>query len=101
MIDVYEMIQVKENQIARVQKEIQALHLVAQILLDQDDAHALSPNGDSGAATFAVETGVFVADLPLGESSRRALLECQSRYQCPVLGIVLDSPRNACPLLKI
>ena len=55
MIDVYEMLRIKENDIIRVQKEIQALRFVAPLLSESDENQALQPNADSGSATLALE----------------------------------------------
>ena len=49
MSNVYELLRMKEYEIARVQKEIRALHLVAQILSEPDDVQALPPDGDFAA----------------------------------------------------
>jgi hypothetical protein len=43
MMDVYEMLRQKENDIERVRKEIWALRFVAPMLSDSDDAQVLEP----------------------------------------------------------
>lgn len=44
MTDVYEILRSKENDIVRVRKEIQALKVVAPILLDSDDLQVYESN---------------------------------------------------------
>jgi hypothetical protein len=56
MVDVYEMLRQKEDDIVRVRKEIQALRFVAPMLFEADDPQVLQPDGDSGNVTFSIES---------------------------------------------
>lgn len=58
MIDVYEMLRIKEDEILRVRKEIQALRFIAPMLADPDDPQVLQPESDSATATFAIESNI-------------------------------------------
>lgn len=51
MVDVFEMLRQKENDIVRVRKEIQALRVVAPMLSDSDEAQVLEPDTDRGTTT--------------------------------------------------
>lgn len=55
MIDVYEMLRIKENDIIRVQKEIQALRFVAPLLSESDETQVLQPGRDLGPADLVHE----------------------------------------------
>lgn len=55
-MDVYELLRIKENDIVRVQKEIQALRFVAPLLSESDEPQVLQPNADLGSAALALET---------------------------------------------
>jgi hypothetical protein len=56
MVDVYEMLRQKENDLVRVRKEIQALRFVAPMLSDSDDSQVLQPDTDPGAAAVAFDS---------------------------------------------
>jgi hypothetical protein len=47
MVDVYEMLRQKENDVVRVRKEIQALRFVAPLLSDSDEGQVLQPDMDA------------------------------------------------------
>jgi len=66
MIDVHELLRMKENEIDRVRKEIDALHLVAPLLSDSADAPELEPYADSQAAFPPLEEPHAVESLPEG-----------------------------------
>jgi hypothetical protein len=73
MNDVHEVLRMKENEINRVRKEIDALHLVAPLLSDSADAQDVQPYGDSEAAPPPLESPRLVENLQdhgqSGESS--------------------------------
>ena len=56
MVDVYEMLRQKEDDIVRVRREIQALRFVAPMLFEADDPQVLPPDGDSRNVTFSFES---------------------------------------------
>jgi len=56
MVDVYEMLRQKENDIVRVRKEIQALRFVAPMLSDSDEGRVLEPDTDSESATVSLDS---------------------------------------------
>jgi hypothetical protein len=58
MIDVQELLRAKENELARVQREVEALRTVAMLLFDSDDAEAFPSNADPGAASVQLEASV-------------------------------------------
>jgi hypothetical protein len=64
MVDVYEMLRQKENDIVRVREEIQALRVVAPLLSDSQESEVLEPdqqlegNTESGTAALALDTTV-------------------------------------------
>ncbi len=51
MIDVHELLRMKEEDLIRVRKEIEALRLVAPLLVDSD--HAYAPQSDLSAVDSA------------------------------------------------
>ena len=67
MVDVYEILRQKENDIVRVQKEIQALRFVAPMLFEADDPQFLLPEGDS--VTLAIENDVTIENPLQDEAS--------------------------------
>ena len=69
MLDVYEMLREKENDIVRVQKEIQALRFVAPMLFEADDPQVLEPDGDVGSVTRSIESEIAIEDPPQDETS--------------------------------
>ncbi|HXJ86330.1 MAG TPA: hypothetical protein VMS18_05900 [Candidatus Binatia bacterium] len=56
MVDVYEMLRQKENDIVRVRREIQALRVVAPMLSDFEEVQVLQPDVDTGAAPVSFES---------------------------------------------
>jgi hypothetical protein len=46
MIEVYELLRTKENQLARVRKQIEALRTVSGLLAEADDIPDLQPGND-------------------------------------------------------
>ena len=50
MIDVHELLRRKEDEITRVRREIDALHLVAPLLSDSAEVQELEPYADSQSA---------------------------------------------------
>ena len=69
MVDVYEMLRQKENDIVRVQKEIQALRFVAPMLFEADDPQVLQPDGDAGSVTPSIERDAAIENPPQDETS--------------------------------
>lgn len=69
MVDVYEMLQQKENDIVRVRKEIQALRFVAPMLFETDDPQLLQPDGDAGSVTAPIESEIAIENSPQDETS--------------------------------
>ena len=49
MIEVYELLRTKENELARVRRETAALRIVAALLLEPDDIPDLQPGPDPQA----------------------------------------------------
>jgi len=47
MIEVYELLRTKENELARVRREIEALRTVTALLSEPDDITGLQPGPDS------------------------------------------------------
>ena len=64
MVDVYEMLRQKENDITRVREEIEALRFVAPLLSDSEEGQVLEPdqvlepNADAGTATLSLDATV-------------------------------------------
>jgi len=56
MVDVYEMLRQKENDIVRVRKEIQALRFVAPMLSDPGESQVLEPDTDSANVTASLDS---------------------------------------------
>jgi len=73
MIDVHELLRRKEDEMNRVRREIDALHLVAPLLSDSADGEDLHPYGDSQTAYTPIEDPHAVGSLqggaPLNERS--------------------------------
>jgi hypothetical protein len=68
MLDVYEMLREKENDIVRVQKEIQALRFVAPMLFEADDPQLLQPESDAGSVIASMETDAAIENPPQDET---------------------------------
>jgi hypothetical protein len=69
MIDAYEMLRKKENDIVRVRKEIEALHFVVPMLLEPEELQVLQPETDPETAVAPHENDVTVENLPHDEAS--------------------------------
>ncbi len=69
MIDVYELIRIKENEMIQVRKEIDALHLVAPMLLDSGEVQGLEPNAHIEVETSSLEGQVIQEIHPRDETS--------------------------------
>ena len=85
MVDVYEMLRQKEDDIVRVQKEIQALRFVAPMLFEADDPLVLAPDGDSGNVTASIESttsslerDVAIENPPQAETSPEPVVVSQA-----------------------
>ena len=50
MIEVYELLRTKEDDLARVRSEIEALRIVTSLLLEQDDIADFQPGPDPQAS---------------------------------------------------
>ena len=72
MIDVYEMLRMKENDIIRVRKEIQALHFVAPMLLEPDEVQVLEPDAVSGTDAVVLANDGTVENPPQDEASQES-----------------------------
>ena len=46
MIDAYELLRIKESDLARIQREIESLRIVATLLLDTDEKEVLQRDED-------------------------------------------------------
>ena len=57
MTDVHELLKIKEDQIVRVRQEINALHIVAQIL-ENDEAPGSPSHNEAEAMTSAAESNL-------------------------------------------
>jgi hypothetical protein len=68
MIDIHELLRMKEDEIVRVRKEIEALHVVAQMLSDSDLDQTLRADFESAEAPFPIEANAtqqeFLRDEP-------------------------------------
>ena len=70
MVDVYEMLRQKEDDIVRVRKEIHALRFVAPMLFEADDPQVLQPDGDSSNVTSSIENSdAAIENSPQDEAS--------------------------------
>lgn len=69
MMDVYELLRKKEDDIIRVRKEIDALYVAAQILADSDEGEGVPVNGGSEAVPVSIEGYSAQASLPQDERS--------------------------------
>ena len=79
MIDVNEMLRMKENDIVRVQREIQALRFVAPMLLDAEDAQDLQPGTVLLESDDAIENPPHDGALPQPEEISQAIPPKRSR----------------------
>lgn len=79
MIDVNEMLRMKENDIVRVQKEIQALRFVAPMLLDPEDAQVLQSGTVLLESDDAIENPPHDGALPEPEEISQAIPPKRSR----------------------
>jgi hypothetical protein len=72
MIEVHELLRTKENELARVRREIEALRTVAALLSETDDVADLQPGTDPHAAPTPFETSLaennFQRDEPSPDS---------------------------------
>lgn len=64
MIDVYEMLRMKEDDIIRVRKEIQALRFVVPMLLEPDEVQVLEPDPVFVTDAVPLESDVSFENLP-------------------------------------
>lgn len=69
MMDVYEILRRKENDIIRVRKEIEALHFVVPMLLEPDEIQVLQPDTVSVTDAVALDRDVNLENPPQGEAS--------------------------------
>lgn len=69
MIDAYEMLRRKENDMIRVRKEIEALHFVVPMLLEPEEIQVLQPDAVSGNAVASFESDATVENPPHDEAS--------------------------------
>jgi hypothetical protein len=69
MIDAYEMLRKKENDIVRVKKEIEALHYVVPMLLEPDEIQVFQPDAASGNEAASLESSVSIEVPPQNEAS--------------------------------
>jgi len=51
MIEVYELLRTKENELARLRTEVEALRIVTPLLLELDDIADLQPGPDPHASS--------------------------------------------------
>jgi hypothetical protein len=72
MIDAYEMLRRKENDIVRVRKEIQALRFVVPMLLEPDEIQVLEPDAVSGTDAVSLEHDRTVENPPHDEASQES-----------------------------
>jgi hypothetical protein len=68
MIEVYELLRTKENELARVRREIEALRTVAALLSEPDDISDLQPGPDSHSLPIPVEAS-FAEENALQDTS--------------------------------
>ena len=62
MNDVHELLRTKENQVARIRQEINALHIVAPLLAEPGEAQGLPPALDSDTEIGSTEKAVNEED---------------------------------------
>lgn len=55
MIEVYELLRAKENELARVRSEVEALRTATALLSEPDDVPDLQPGSDSYASAIALD----------------------------------------------
>jgi len=58
MIDAYEMLRMKENDVIRVRKEIQALRFVVPMLLEPDEVQVLEPDPVFGTDAVSLDVSM-------------------------------------------
>ncbi len=68
MIDVHELLRMKEDDLVRVRKEIEALRLVASILADSDEAYTSQSEVKSSESSLAMDTNTNHEDHSQDES---------------------------------
>jgi len=56
MIEVYELLRTKENELARVRREIEALRTVTTLLSEPDDITDLQPDPDSDTSPTPLDS---------------------------------------------
>jgi len=71
MTDVQEVLRTKENELARVQREVEALRTVAVLLDEPDNAEAYPSDADPGAASVQLEGSVTHEDASQDELSQQ------------------------------
>ena len=85
MMDVRELLQAKENDLARVRKEIHALRVAAPLLSEDDEEQVSEPTDDEAEADLKAEnseTGAHEEPVPEGnEIFSRAMPPKQSRLR--------------------
>ena len=62
MIEVYELLRTKENELARVRREIEALRTVTPLLSEPDNIADLQPSPDSCASLVPLEASLAEGD---------------------------------------
>ena len=62
MIDVHELLRTKENELARVRREIEALRTVTDLLLEPDDVADLQPGLNPHASAVPLEASLADED---------------------------------------
>jgi hypothetical protein len=69
MIEVYELLRTKENELARVRSEIEALRTVTALLAEPDDIPNTQPGPDPNISSLPVEAFLPEENILEGSSS--------------------------------
>jgi hypothetical protein len=70
MIEVHKLLRTKENELARVRKEIEALRTVAPLLSERDEVADLQLGGDRHVSPVPLETSLAEENTLPDEPSR-------------------------------
>ena len=69
MVEVYELLRTKENELARVRREIEALRTVTALLSEPDEIADLQPGNDPHSSPVALEPSLAEENAPQDISS--------------------------------
>ena len=95
MMDVYEMLRQKENDIERVRREIHALRFVAPMLLDADELQVLEPEQVLEPA-FGPDTTTLSLDANVDEET-----PAETEQPSDAVEVGQDIPTKRSPIRKL